>query len=263
MHLPQVGVAAGGERAREVQRGRRRVVDVDEALRVVLARLRGEVEAVDGVAPVGRERDTVARLGVARARLGVLAGETADLDHRDAGRVGEHDRHRQQHPQLVADVLGGDALERLGAVAALEQERLAPADGREPVAEVVALTGEDQRRHPAQLLDRAVAGGGVRIRGLLGSTHRMEVVETGDAHRTRVPAGFLHPRWLSSREERAVGAPPASASEWGNRNHDDVRESRGSPSFVTRAPAARRAQPGFTLARRARSVHPNKTSTSS
>ena len=189
MHLAEVGVAAGGEGAREVQRGRRRVVHVDEPLRVVHPRLGSEVEAVDGVASVGREGDAISCLGVARARLGVLAGETTDLDHRNAGRVGEHDRHREQHPQLVADVLGGDALERLGAVAALEQERLAPADGCESIAEVVALTGEDERRHPAQLLDRGVARGSIRIRGLLGSTHRMQVVETGDGHRSRVPAG--------------------------------------------------------------------------
>ena len=62
------------------------------------------------------------------------------------GGVGQHDGHLQQHPQLVADVVGGHAGERLGAVAALEQERLTAGDGGELRLEVVALAGEDQRR---------------------------------------------------------------------------------------------------------------------
>ncbi len=156
VHLPQVGVATGDERTHEVQRRGRGVVDLDQPLRVGDPRLRGEVEAVDRVAAVGRQRDAVAGLGVGGARLGVLPGEPAELDHRDRGGVGQHDGHLQQHPELVADVVGGDAVEGLGAVAALEQERLAPGHRGELGLELVALAGEHQRRHAAQLCDRGV-----------------------------------------------------------------------------------------------------------
>ena len=40
-------------------------------------------------------------------------------------RVGEHDRHLQDDLELVADGVGGEGVERLGAVAGLQQERLA------------------------------------------------------------------------------------------------------------------------------------------
>ena len=147
VHLAQVGVAAGDEGADQVERGGRGVVDVDEPLRVGHPRLGGEVEAVDRVAAVGRQRDALAGLEVGGARLGVLPGEPADLDHRHRRGVGQHDRHLEQHAQLVADVVGGDAGEGLGAVAAHEHERLAARDRGDLVLQVVALTGEDQRRH--------------------------------------------------------------------------------------------------------------------
>ena len=127
VHLAQVGVAAGDEGAHEVQRRGRGVVDLHEPLRVGHPGLRGELEAVDGVAAVGRQRDAVAGLEVRGARLGVLAGEPAQLHHGHRGGVRQHDGHLQQHAQLVAGVVGGDAGEGLGAVAALEQEGLAAA----------------------------------------------------------------------------------------------------------------------------------------
>ena len=130
VHLAQVGVPAGDEGAHEVQRRRRRVVDLHEPLRVVGAGLGGELEAVDGVAAVGRQRDAVAGLEVGRAGLGVLPGQAAQLHDRHRRRVGQHDGHLQQHAQLVAGVVGGHAGEGLGAVATLEQERLAVARRR-------------------------------------------------------------------------------------------------------------------------------------
>ena len=68
------------------------------------------------------------RLGVGRARLGELAGHAADLDHRHGAAEGQHDRHLQQHAEGVADVVGMELGEALGAVAALEQESLAVGD---------------------------------------------------------------------------------------------------------------------------------------
>ena len=84
-----------------------------------------EADAVDDVAPVRRKRDAVARLVVGRARLGVLAGHAADLDDGQARAVGEDHGHLQDRLDLVADPVGRRLCEGLGAVAALENERLA------------------------------------------------------------------------------------------------------------------------------------------
>jgi hypothetical protein len=186
VHLAQVGVAARREGTREVERRGRGVVDVDEPLRIVRAGLGGEVEAVDRVAAVGRQGHAVAGLGVARAGLRVLAGQAADLDDGDARRVGQHDRHRQQDPQLVADVLRRHALERLGAVAALQEERFTTGDLGKPVPERVALAGKHERGHLPQRLHRGVAGGLVDVRRLLGRTDRTEVVKAGNAHQPMI-----------------------------------------------------------------------------
>ena len=59
VHLMQVGVAASGERAAQVQRDGGAVVGAQHPVRVVHARLRREVESVDGIAPVGRQLDAV------------------------------------------------------------------------------------------------------------------------------------------------------------------------------------------------------------
>ena len=143
------------------------MVGLDQPLRVRHACFGGEVEAVDGVAAVRREGHALAGLEVGGARLGVLAGEPAELHHRHGGGVRQDDRHLQEHPELVADVVGRGARERLGAVAALEEERLALRDLAELDLEVVALTGEDQRRQRAQARDGGVDRDGVRVGRLL------------------------------------------------------------------------------------------------
>ncbi len=201
VHLAQVGVTTGGERAREVQRRRGRVVDLDEPLRVVRARLGVEVEAVDGIAAVGRQGHAVAGLGVARARLGVLAGKTADLDDRNARGVRQHDRHRQQDAELVADVLGRDALERLGAVATLEQERLAAGHLGELVAQRIALAGEHQRGHRAELLHGSIARSRVDVGRLLGGAERAKLIKGGNAHEQRLRGSG---RLSDARRERGL-----------------------------------------------------------
>ena len=186
VHLSQIGVTTGHEGAGEVESRGRGVVDVDEALRVMSACLGREVEAVDGVASVGRERDTLAGLQIVGARLCVLTGQAADLDHRNAGGVGEHDGHRQQDPQLVAHVVCGDPVEGLGAVASLEDECLAAGDLGQLVAQVIALTGEDQRRHLPEPGDGRVSSRRIEVGGLLGSTDRAEFFKGGNAHSPRI-----------------------------------------------------------------------------
>ena len=85
------------------------------------------------------------RLEVGRAGLGELAGDAADLHDGNAHRVGEHDRHLEDDAQLLADVVGGEVLEALGAVAGLEQEGVAGRDLGETGLQRPGLAGEHQR----------------------------------------------------------------------------------------------------------------------
>ena len=88
MHVVEVGVAALGEGAQQVQRRRRLAIGLEQRLRIGHARLRRELDAVDDVAAIARQLDAVALLGRRRTRLGELAGDAADLHHwRGAGKV--------------------------------------------------------------------------------------------------------------------------------------------------------------------------------
>ena len=97
-------------------------------------------------------------LGVGRAGLGELAGDPAHLHDRDARRVGEHDRHLEDDLQLVADAVGREGVEGLGAVARLEQERLAVGHLGEGGGEVARLAGEHERRQAGELLEDRLEG---------------------------------------------------------------------------------------------------------
>jgi hypothetical protein len=167
VHLVQVGVAAGGEGPALVQRHRRAVVGAQQAAGIGRAGRRREVKAVHRVAPVRGQLDAVPRLGAPRPRLGELPREPADLDDGNAGAVRQHDRHLQQGLQLGVHGLGGRARERLGAVAALQHERLAAGHRGQPVPELVALAGEDQRRQGGQLGGHGRQRGGIGPVGLL------------------------------------------------------------------------------------------------
>ena len=142
VHSGQVRRAVGGHRTHEVQRRGAVCVSPHHPLRV-----RGPlaIEVIDGITTVGRKPGR--RLDISRARLGVLPCQPPQLDHRQAGTVGEHDGHLQQGPYLAADALGGVRRKRLGAVAALEQEGLAPGHCCQPEAQCVALLRLDERRH--------------------------------------------------------------------------------------------------------------------
>jgi hypothetical protein len=61
----------------------------------------------------------------ARARLGELARHAAQLHDRQLRRIGQHDRHLQDHAERVADVVRMELGKAFGAVAALKQKRLA------------------------------------------------------------------------------------------------------------------------------------------
>lgn len=152
VHLAEVGETTLRERADQVQRGRRRVVALEQATGVGRAGPLGEVVAVHDVAAVGRQRDVATGLGVARTRLRELSRHAAHLDDGHRGAVGQHDGHLQHRLDAVADLFGGRPCESLGTVATLEQECLTGCGARGPVAKVVDFAGEDQRRKCRDLL---------------------------------------------------------------------------------------------------------------
>ena len=124
VHAREVGEAALGERPEEVQRGRRLVVRLHQPRRIGSPGVGIEREVVHHVAAERRQLEAVAGLGGRRTGLGELTRDAPDLDRGDAAAVGEHDGHLQDDLQLVADRVGGERVERLGAVAGLEHEAL-------------------------------------------------------------------------------------------------------------------------------------------
>ncbi len=148
----QIGVAAAGEGAQQVQRRRRLAVGHELAARVGLARVRVEGDVVDDVAAIGGQLHPVDGFGRRRARLGELAGDAADLDHRHGRAKGHHHRHLEEDAEEIADIVGGMFGEAFGAVAALQQKRLAGAHLRQQLLQLARLAGEDQRRKGGNLL---------------------------------------------------------------------------------------------------------------
>ena len=180
---------------------------------------RGRV-VVDEVPVERRQVDVADALGGRRAGLRELARDATDLDDRQRGRVGQDDRHLQQDPQLLADRDRRGVVERLGAVARLEQERAPRGDLGERVAQRARLAREHERRHAAQLLARQLGACGVRPHGLLQRLVRAPRGGCpggfGDGHagpslrREGLPAP-RHARARSRAGRRAPGRAPRRA----------------------------------------------------
>ena len=207
MDVLEIGVAAGGEGAQQVERRRRLAKGLELAARVGLARFRRELDVVDDVAAIGRQRHAVLGLDVGRARLGELAGDAADLDHRRGGGEGQHHRHLQEDAEEVADVVGRMLAEALGAVAALQQEGLARLRLAEQALELARLAGEDQRRIAGELaLD-------LGERGAVGVDRRL--LDRLRSPAIGCPAALGHgetPRRIHSRLRTGRKPAPAGAS---------------------------------------------------
>ncbi len=151
MRIRQVGVAAGGEGAQQIERRRGLPVSLQLPARIGRARLGAKFGAVDDVAAIDRQLDAAALFRRRGARFGELAGNAADLDHRRSRRIGQHHRHLQEQAEKIADIVGAVLGEALGAIAALQQERLAGRNLRQRPLEVARLAGKDQRRKARKL----------------------------------------------------------------------------------------------------------------
>ena len=125
MHLMQIRIAALGEGAQQVERRRRLIVGLDQPLRIGIARFRSEFHAVDDVAAIGwaaSPRSGFRSAPSAAWRIGRPCGRPSPPG---MPRKSEHHRHLQHHAEGVADVIGMEFGEAFGAIAALQQERLA------------------------------------------------------------------------------------------------------------------------------------------
>ncbi len=155
--IGEIGIAAVHEGPQQIEGSGGMAIGLDLPQRIGAAGFLGELHCVDDVAAIARQLLAVPLLGRRGARLGELAGDAADLHHRQRRRVGEHHRHLQKDAQKVANVVGAHVVgaglrEALGAVAALQQEPLSQGDPAERLLEVACLSRENQRRKGCKLL---------------------------------------------------------------------------------------------------------------
>ena len=144
VHQVQRRQTRRGKRPHQVHRGAGVGVRPHQAGGIVVAHRGIRGETVDHVAAVGPQPEGV---GVRRPRLGVLPGDPGHLDHGHARAVGQHHRHLQQGADIGSDVRLGVVDERLGAVAALQQERLPAGHRGQLVGQFLDLRGDGDRRH--------------------------------------------------------------------------------------------------------------------
>ncbi len=88
MDIVKVGIAAISEGTQQIQRRRRLMIALDQALRIGNPRVRREVHAVDIVAAIGRQGDAIDGFDGRRTRLAELTGNAPDLDDRTAAGKG-------------------------------------------------------------------------------------------------------------------------------------------------------------------------------
>ena len=147
----EIGVAAARERAQQVERRGGLAIGLDLPSRIGLARLRRELDIVDDVAAIGRQRDAADRLDVGRARLGELPGDAPHLHDRRRRREGHHHRHLQEDAEEIPNVVCGMLGEALRAIAPLQQKGLARRRLAQRPFELARLACKNQRRIAREL----------------------------------------------------------------------------------------------------------------
>ena len=92
------------------------------SLWIRLAGLGRECNVIDDVAAVAGQFQLTLLLGWRRAGFRELAGNAAELHNRRAGRKGHHNRHLQENPEEVSDIVGRMFIKAFCTVAALQKE---------------------------------------------------------------------------------------------------------------------------------------------
>ena len=116
-----------------------------------------------------------------------------DLDGGHLAAKGEDDGHLEHEAEGVADVVGGELLEALGAVAALQEEGPPHGGVPEPLLQLPRLPGEHQRRERRQLALRALQRRRVRVLRDLPRRPRPPAARLPPARRRRRHAHRDHP----------------------------------------------------------------------
>jgi len=165
--MVQIGKAALHQGADEIQSKGRALIAAQQQLRIGRASFRSELRAVDVVAAETGEGDAVARFFVGGARLGILAGETADADDRFLRAHHQNQAHLQQHLEHVGDAAGSAGGEAFGAIAGLQDEARSGGGLSQLLPQLHDFPTGDQGRQDAQLIKDAAERRGVRIFGLL------------------------------------------------------------------------------------------------
>src|SRR5690606_5559011 len=98
-----------------------------------------------------------------RAWLCELASDAANFHHRLRASVGEDHGHLQEYAEEVADIVRAMLCEALGAIATLQQERLAIGDRRKLSLQLACFTSKNQRWIGCELLLGLGQSGSVRI----------------------------------------------------------------------------------------------------
>ena len=123
MHFRQIGIAALGKSAQEIECRGRLTISRDLPLRVGHARGGVKFNAIDDVAAIAGQFNTIDCFGISRARLGKLSGHPTDLNDRQLGTISQHNCHLQQYAERVADIVGVMLDKAFSAIAALKQKR--------------------------------------------------------------------------------------------------------------------------------------------
>ncbi len=209
MRIRQIGVAAAGESAQQIERCRRLPIGLQLPPRIGGARFRREVGAVDDVAAIDRQFDIAALLDRRGARLGELAGDAADLHHRRRRGIGQHHRHLQEQAEKIADIVGAVFGEAFGAIAALQQKHFAFRDLGQGLFQIARLTGKNQRRKARKL--RLDVGKRLGV-GIIGHLHdRLRAPGLRAPFAEGRTAG--HHAISNSRHPRGTSAPRPNAGD--------------------------------------------------
>ncbi|ENN89244.1 hypothetical protein RHSP_51838 [Rhizobium freirei PRF 81] len=151
LHIFEVGIATHRKGAQQVQRRGRLAVSHQLALGIGNTPFFGEIDAVDDVAAIARQRDAILRFDVRGARLGELAGDTTDLHHRQLRAKSQHDGHLQEGAEEVADVVRAVFREAFGAITALQQEAVAFCNIGQMSLQTAGFASKNQRRIACEL----------------------------------------------------------------------------------------------------------------
>jgi acyl carrier protein len=155
------------QRAQIIQSQRRAFVSAQQKFGIRSAIVFRKAGAIDKIAAITRQCDTVPHFFSSGARLGILSGNTAYPHHRFSRRIDEDQAHLQQNFEFCGYRNWITLVEALCAITAVQQENFAASGLSQLAFERIDLPWSYQRRQARDSLDDLVELGWVRIDRLL------------------------------------------------------------------------------------------------